>query len=275
MPELPEVRTVANELNKILPGLRIINGENFMPKLIWRNKENDFFDKVLDQKIISVQNYGKYLIFNLENFKMISHLRMEGKWSVSSKDKYVYNEKHLRIEFELSNNEWLRYYDSRKFGTLEVWDNKSYLKESGISNLGPEPLNNNPSFEYLKKAAIKKNVKVKPFLLDQKVVCGIGNIYVNEILFAAKVAPDRITKTLGDKEIKNIIKFSNLILTKAIELKGSSIHSYKSGENVEGQFQNELKVHLRENKPCFECKKPIIKTQIGGRGTYFCTECQK
>lgn len=275
MPELPEVRTVATELKKRIINLTIIQATNFTPKLIWRNHEDWFLKNVVGQKVEDVLNYGKYLIFDLQDFKMISHLRMEGKWSVSEKNVYVYNKNHLRIEFELSNHQYLRYYDSRKFGTLEMWAKNEYLLASGMNKLGPEPLNGEPSFAYLKNLALKKSIKVKPFLLDQTVLCGIGNIYVNEILFAAKVAPDRKTNSLTDNELSEIIKQSSKILARAIELKGSSIHSYKSGDNVEGQYQNELKVHLKENQPCHICKKPIIKRQIGGRGTYFCVNCQK
>ncbi|AVN59190.1 DNA-formamidopyrimidine glycosylase [Mesoplasma florum] len=274
MPELPEVRTVAVFLNKRVANTTILKAECFFEKMIWRNEIKDFYKNVSNQKILNVSNYGKYLMFELSNQIIISHLRMEGKWSISKKEIDIYNANHLRLQFELSNGEYLKYYDSRKFGTIEIWDKENYKEKSGMDKLGPEPLNNQPSFKYLKEKAIKSNSLVKAFILDQSVLCGIGNIYANEILFAAGINPERITKTLTDEELKKIIKFSNAILEKAVSLKGTSIHSYKSGDGETGQFQHELKVHLRKDEKCFVCGTKILKKQVAGRGTYFCEKCQ-
>ncbi|AVN60578.1 DNA-formamidopyrimidine glycosylase [Mesoplasma entomophilum] len=274
MPELPEVRTVAVFLNKKVANLSILNTECFFEKMIWRNEVNEFKKEVSNQKILRVLNYGKYLMFEFKNSMMISHLRMEGKWSVSPKEIDIYNKNHLRLQFELSNGEYLKYYDSRKFGTIEIWGKDDYLELSGMDKLGPEPLNSKPSFKYLKDKATNSNSLIKAFVLDQSVLCGIGNIYANEILFAANIHPERITKSLTDKEIIKIIKASNKILERAIALKGTSIHSYKSGNGEVGQFQHELKVHLRRDEECFVCGSKIVKKQVAGRGTYFCKICQ-
>ncbi|ATZ21822.1 DNA-formamidopyrimidine glycosylase [Mesoplasma tabanidae] len=275
MPELPEVRSVARFLNKKVAGVSILKAECFFEKMIWRNSVQDFLNKVSNQKIISVSNYGKYLMFELSEQIIISHLRMEGKWSISKKEIDIYNKSHLRLQFELSNGEFLKYYDSRKFGTIEIWNKNEYLDKSGMDKLGPEPLNNEPPLKYLKDKAIKSNSVIKAFILDQSVLCGIGNIYANEILFAAGIHPERITKSLSDKELNNIIICSNKILEKAIALKGTSIHSYKSGDGETGQFQHELKVHLRKDEECYKCGSKVVKKQVAGRGTYFCLVCQQ
>lgn len=275
MPELPEVRTVANFLNRNLVNKTIIKTECFFEKMVWRNELKDFIKKTENQKILKVSNYGKYLMFQLPSQIMISHLRMEGKWSITSKEVHIYNKNHLRLQFELSDGEYLKYYDSRKFGTIEIWNKDEYLEKSGMDKLGPEPLNNQPPFEYLKQKAEKSNTFIKAFILDQSILCGIGNIYANEILFSAKINPERLTKTLSDKELKLIIKYSNEILQKAIDMKGTSIHSYKSGDGEIGQFQNELNVHLKKDDECFICGSKIIKKQVAGRGTYICLKCQK
>ncbi|ASZ09347.1 DNA-formamidopyrimidine glycosylase [Mesoplasma chauliocola] len=275
MPELPEVRTVANFLDKKVSNLNIVKGECFFSKMIWRNSLNEFMQSIINQKIIKVFNYGKYLLFQLPNKMIISHLRMEGKWSVTSKEIHIYNKNHLRFQFKLSDGNYLKYYDSRKFGTLEVWDNEDYIKMSGMYKLGPEPLNNQPNLKYLKEKANKSSMPIKGFILDQTVLCGIGNIYANEILFASKINPERATKTLSDEELSSVIKYSNKILEKSIKLKGTSIHSYKSGNGETGQFQHELKVHLRKDEPCFKCGTLIAKKQVAGRGTFYCPECQR
>lgn len=275
MPELPEVRTVANFLNRNLVNKTIIETECFFEKMVWRNKIEDFIKKSENQRILKVFNYGKYLMFEFPTQIMISHLRMEGKWSITSKEVNIYNKSHLRLQFKLSDGDYLKYYDSRKFGTIEIWNKDEYLKMSRMDKLGPEPLNNQPSFAYLKTKAKKSNTLIKAFILDQSVLCGIGNIYANEILFSAKINPERITKTLTDNELKLIIKYSNEILQKSIDMKGTSIHSYKSGDGEIGQFQNELNVHLRKDDECFICGLKIIKKQVAGRGTYICTSCQK
>ncbi|ATZ18272.1 DNA-formamidopyrimidine glycosylase [Mesoplasma melaleucae] len=275
MPELPEVRTVANFLNKNLVNKIILKTECFFEKMVWRNELKDFIKKTENQKILKVSNYGKYLMFELASQIMISHLRMEGKWSITSKEVNIYNKNHLRLQFELSDGEYLKYYDSRKFGTIEIWNKDEYLEKSKMDKLGPEPLNNQPPFEYLKAKAEKSNMLIKAFILDQSILCGIGNIYANEILFSAKINPERSTKSLTDKELKLIIKYSNEILQKAIDMKGTSIHSYKSGDGEIGQFQNELNVHLRKDDECFICGSKIIKKQVAGRGTYICLKCQK
>lgn len=262
MPELPEVETVKETLKTLIVG-STINDVLIRYNLI-RSKEFD----VIGQTFLDITRRGKYIIFHLNDYYMISHLRMEGKYYIKRDEPF---DKHEHVIFYLSDGRTLRYHDVRKFGTFDLVGKDSL--DEFFETLGPEPFDSGFNAEYLMKKARTK--PVKNFLLDQTVVAGIGNIYVNEICFITKLHPTRTVDTLSYKDFEHIVDATKKVLKKAIDLGGTTIRSYTSSLGVTGRFQNELLVHDKLGEDCPECGNKITKIKVSGRGTYLCEECQK
>ena len=267
MPELPEVETIKNSLNKFIKGLKITDVKVNYANII--NNDKTFKDKLINQTIHEVKREAKFLKFILDDYVLISHLRMEGKYFLDDE----LNSKHTHLIFTLSNHQKLAYHDTRKFGRFELIDIKladNYLRD--FKNLAKDPKDIDFNDFYSK---IKKSKRaIKNILLDQSVIGGIGNIYANEILFKAKINPAKKGFLIKNPEAKLILKETINVLDHAIKLGGTTIKSYKSlGES--GSFQQELLVQGRVNLECFVCKTIIKKTFISGRGTYYCPNCQK
>src|SRR3954452_19427987 len=179
------------------------------------------------------------------------------------------------IIFHLTNGKKLIFCDTRGFGAfhLQVLDN--YKNLSPYKDIGPDLVNDEIDIDKLFSRCQKIKIPIKMLLLDQKFVAGIGNIYASEVLFAAKIHPLTITKELTKEQIKKIIELSQSILKRAIELSGTSIVDFITPSGERGSYQNELKVYFRDKKPCYTCQTAITKVSTNGRGTYFCTNCQK
>ncbi len=273
MPELPEVETVKNTLKPRVIGKRITNIKIYHNNIIAYPEVDIFTKNILNQKITDMSRYGKWLIFILEDYYLLSHLRMEGKYFFKNpKDQLS---KHDHVVFTLDNNEELRYNDVRKFGKMYLIE-KDKIKEIGpLTELGYEPWDNKLTINYLKEKYHNKKLPIKTLLLDQSIITGIGNIYADEILFLSKINPNKKPTELTDQNLKDIIKYTKQVLENAIKKGGSTIRSYTSVDGVHGLFQQELLVHTKENEPCPICKNKIIKIKVGGRGTYYCPNCQK
>lgn len=272
MPELPEVETVRRGLldkvlNRVIKGIRV----NY-PKIIEYPSISLFKKEIVGQKINDISRYGKWLIFVLDDFYLLSHLRMEGKYFIkSSKDVDL---KHEHVIFELDDKTELRYMDVRKFGKMHLIP-KDKIKEIGpLKELGLEPWDENLTLEYLQDKFSKKRLPIKSVLLDQSIIVGIGNIYADEILFLAKINPYTMAMDLNDDSIKNIIKYTRIVLEDAIKAGGTTIRSYSSVNGIHGMFQQNLNVHSRSGEACPVCGSEVIKVKIGGRGTYYCSKCQ-
>lgn len=272
MPELPEVETVRRGLldkvlNRVIKGIRV----NY-PKIIEYPSISLFKKEIVGQKINDISRYGKWLIFVLDDFYLLSHLRMEGKYFIkSSKDVDL---KHEHVIFELDDKTELRYMDVRKFGKMHLIP-KDKIKEIGpLRELGLEPWDENLTLEYLQDKFSKKRLPIKSVLLDQSIIVGIGNIYADEILFLAKINPYTRAMDLNDDSIKNIIKYTRIVLEDAIKAGGTTIRSYSSVNGIHGMFQQNLNVHSRSGEACPVCGSEVIKVKIGGRGTYYCSKCQ-
>ncbi len=272
MPELPEVETVRRGLldkvlNRVIKGIRV----NY-PKIIEYPSISLFKKEIVGQKINDISRYGKWLIFVLDDFYLLSHLRMEGKYFIkSSKDVDL---KHEHVIFELDDKTELRYMDVRKFGKMHLIP-KDKIKEIGpLKELGLEPWDENLTLEYLQDKFSKKRLPIKSVLLDQSIIVGIGNIYADEILFLAKINPYTRAMDLNDDSIKNIIKYTRIVLEDAIKAGGTTIRSYSSVNGIHGMFQQNLNVHSRSGEACPVCGSEVIKVKIGGRGTYYCNKCQ-
>ena len=273
MPELPEVETVRNGLKDKILGRIIKDVVVRHDGIIEYPSVLEFVSKIKNQKINDIDRYGKWLIFVLDDYCMLSHLRMEGKYFIRDCD-MAYG-KHEHVSFKLDDNSELRYMDVRKFGKMHLIP-KDKIKEIGpLVELGLEPWDEGLDVNYLKDKYKKKRLPIKSVLLDQSIIVGIGNIYADEILFLAGINPYVRAMDLSDRDILNIIKYTKMVLENAIKEGGTTIRSYSSVNGIHGLFQQKLNVHSKEGEKCLRCGNTIIKVKIGGRGTYYCDNCQK
>lgn len=273
MPELPEVETVKETLKLKLIGKTITAVTIYHDNIIEYPSVNKFKEQIINQKINNMNRYGKWLIFVLDDYYLLSHLRMEGKYFFRSPQEE--RNKHEHIIFSLNDGTELRYMDVRKFGKMHLIK-KNEIKEKGpFIEMGLEPWDKALTPEYLKNKYSNKKLPIKTTLLDQSIIVGIGNIYADEILFLSNLNPLTPSKDLTNKDLTNIIINTKKVLEEAIKKGGTTIRSYTSVDGVHGLFQQELNVHGRVNKSCKTCQTTIIKTKVGGRGTYYCPNCQK
>lgn len=198
---------------------------------------------------------------------------MEGKLFVQELNSEP-NFKQLICEITL-DNQLLRFYDTRKFGTFEIIDENNFKNLKSVSKLAMDANDDSFTPEYLFNISRNSKSAIKTFLLDQSNVAGIGNIYVNEILFESKILPTKPANLLTKKDCENIVKFSKKILNKSIENNGTTIHTYKFNEYESGGYQDFLHIHGYKNKPCIYCGTSIVFSKVNGRGTFSCPKCQK
>ena len=289
MPELPEVEVVKRSLTSKIQKLVVEKITVKDEKLRYRiNKKK--LKILLGLKIIKILRRSKFLLFVFEkNTVMLVHLGMTGKFFFLNKNakkfktSFYYNideskdNKHNRLIFSLSKKQKLIYNDVRKFGFIKILDKRQLQYNLHLKNLGPEPLGNSFDFKYFKNYLINRNRTIKDILMDQKFVSGLGNIYVNEVLFLSKVKPTKKTYLIKNNEIHKIIKNTKKTLKKAISLGGSSLRDFSSSDGKKGEFQQYFYVYGRKGDNCLNrnCNKKIIKTIIGNRATFYCPKCQK
>ncbi|NMH67989.1 DNA-formamidopyrimidine glycosylase [Bacillus sp. RO3] len=274
MPELPEVETVRRTLEMLVVGKKIKDVSVFWPKMIKNPAETDeFVHSLRGQEILEMRRRGKFLIFYLNDVALVSHLRMEGKYNVSDSQDPI--EKHTHVIFHFTDGTELRYRDVRKFGTMHVFKKGEELLHLPLLQLGPEPFQSGFTEDYLTNVLKKTERIVKATLLDQTVLVGLGNIYVDEALFRAGIHPDRKSKSLSRKEIKRLHQEIIDTLKEAVEMGGSTIRSYVNSQGQMGMFQQKLYVYSRKEEPCRNCGTPIEKKVSAGRGTHYCPSCQR
>lgn len=274
MPELPEVETVRRTLELLVIGKTIQDVSVFWPKMIKSPDEPDeFVHSLKGQEILEMRRRGKFLIFYLNDVALVSHLRMEGKYNLSDSGDPI--EKHTHVIFHFADHTELRYRDVRKFGTMHLFKKGEELLHLPLLQLGPEPFQSGFTAGYLAEKLGKTDRIVKATLLDQTVLVGLGNIYVDEALFRAGIHPDRKSKSLSPKEIERLHKEIIHTLTEAVEMGGSTIRSYVNSQGQMGMFQQNLFVYSRKEEPCRHCGTPIEKKVSAGRGTHYCPDCQR
>ena len=287
MPELPEVEVVKKSLHKQISNTYIrnivINNINLRYKL-----NTKAFKSIIGSKILSVKRRSKYLFINLQNkYSILVHLGMTGKFFLKDKKKIIsklsfyystddHLKKHDHLIITLSNKSILIYNDIRRFGFIKIVKSNDIQKNFHIKDLGPEPLSNKFNTKYFKSYILNRNISIKSLLMSQKFISGLGNIYVNEILYLSYIDPFRDVKLLRDNEIKKIIKNTKKILKKAVIYGGSSIRNFNGIEGNSGNFQSNFKVYSREGLKCKKkgCYNTIIKKIISKRSTFFCNNCQ-
>jgi formamidopyrimidine-DNA glycosylase len=293
MPELPEVETVRRDLAKHLidatfSKIKILDFKNVAP-------EATFLAKFLKGKeVLGVGRKGKLLIIDLKNSNhhLLVHLKMTGQLVLKNRQESLagghslseksFNEaiggdlpnKFTRAIFTFKNGSTLFFNDMRKFGYIKLVDDKE-LALILINNYGLEPLDGEFNFEYLKSILKNRKAPVKAIILNQKLIAGLGNIYADESLFLAGIRPWRLASSLKTEEIKILVKVIKKVIKKAILARGTTFKDFVDGKGNKGGFVKQLKVYQRQNKPCLLCSNTILKKKVAGRGTHYCSACQK
>lgn len=274
MPELPEVETVVRTLEKQLGNSKITAVDIIYPRIIEFPNVEEFKSNLIGQKFKNYKRLGKYLVFELNDYYLIAHLRMEGKFYVQRPEEPY--DKHVHIIFSLDNGYELRYHDVRKFGRMCLYKKQdNFSTYPCFKNVGYDAFDERVTAVYLKNIGDHKKYTLKQFLLDQSNIAGIGNIYADEICFSIGLHPETKINHLDLDEYQDIIDNTRRILNGAIKAGGTTIRSYTSSLGVDGRFQLQLKVHQREGQKCPVCGTTINKIKVGGRGTYYCEKCQK
>lgn len=276
MPELPEVETVRQTLRNQILNEEIKEVKVYYAPIIENVSEDCFCKDLCNEKLTDIKRYGKYLIFIFTNYSIIAHLRMEGKFFLKSLDEP--KEKHEHIFFIFKSGLTLRYHDTRKFGKMALIHSTNIdeiMEYPALKKLGPEANSLDLKPEYLYNNLIKRNETIKTALLNQEIISGLGNIYVDEVCFLCRLNPKMSCHLITMDDANRIIKACQDVLTKAIAKGGTTIRSYTSSLGVTGRFQLELNVHTKVGCACPVCGSTIIKTVVGGRGTYLCPHCQK
>lgn len=266
MPELPEVETIKRELEKAVLGKKITEVIINNPKVIKEPKKEEFVKGLKNANIKHILRKGKLLIMELSSGKSLTiHLKLTGQLI------YPGNCGASRVSFKFSDGRILDFNDRRLLGELRLVDDWGTLKF--VDQLGPEAFD--LSADKFKQILSNKKSKIKPLLMDQTFISGVGNLYAAEALFRARISPERATSSLSDKEKELLFKEIKDTLNEAIQHKGSSVDQYVQLSGRPGEYVPYHKVYDREGKPCLVCKTPIKRITLGGRGTYFCPKCQK
>ncbi|MGT2926645.1 DNA-formamidopyrimidine glycosylase [Streptococcus cuniculipharyngis] len=272
MPELPEVESVRRSLEPLVVGKTIERVVISYTPLVVTGAEH-LRQKLTGQTVMGLGRRGKYLIFELTDGLLISHLRMEGKYLMFSKNGTF--DKHCHVFFHLSDGQVLIYHDVRKFGTMEYLAKGEEEAYFASKKLGPEPNEQDFQLPPFVHGLEKSKKKIKPHLLDQTLVAGLGNIYVDEVLWAAQLHPERLSQSLSLAEIESLHGEIIRVLQLGIEKGGSSIRTYKNALGMAGSMQDYLQVYGKQGQPCSRCMSPIAKIKVQGRGTHLCPQCQK
>ena len=273
MPELPEVEVIRRGVMPHVTGGRIdavrSSGKRMrLPMPLARLRKN-----AVGRKILQVDRRAKYLLFGLDNgATLVIHLGMTGRLGLFSPDQAVARHDHLRLF--LNSAMELRFNDARRFGSVQMFSDAGELEEF-LAPLGPEPFSESYSADYLSAEASGKRQPVKNFLMDNRVVVGIGNIYACEILYAARLHPQTPVCLIGSKKWQTVVKKTQEILARAIEQGGTTIINFVQFSGKSGYFQNELEVYGRENEPCPCCGNSVRKINLAGRSTFYCGSCQR
>jgi formamidopyrimidine-DNA glycosylase len=267
LPELPEVETIKNELSPYVIGRKFADVIINDAKPVKRTSVDEFRRKLIGQSITDLERRGKYLIFRLSGGALVIHLKMTGSLLLNPKQ----TDRHARVIFHLDGGSQLIFTDRRRLGALWLLENEQAV----IGKLGPEPLDAGFTIETLAERLRKRQAPIKAVLLDQGFIAGIGNMYADEALFAAKIHPLRKANSLSTQEIRRLHKAIVDVLRLAISSKGASVDTYKRPDGGLGTAHDNFNVAHRGGKPCPVCSTTIQRLALRNRGSYFCPKCQK
>ncbi|RME84969.1 MAG: bifunctional DNA-formamidopyrimidine glycosylase/DNA-(apurinic or apyrimidinic site) lyase [Caldilineae bacterium] len=270
MPELPEVQTILDAITPLVQGRTIEGVTVLWPGTVDRPAPELFADSLRGRTIVGSHRRGKYMLFALDDARwLLLHLRMTGELRVVPGDVALHP--HDRLLIHLEGNEDWRFKDTRKFG-------RAYLVEQPeevVGGLGPEPLDEVFSAEYLMARLQGRTAPIKSLLLDQRLVAGIGNIYADEALFRARIHPLRPGGSLSAAELAALVEAVRAVIRQALAEMGTTLRDYRRPDGSIGSFQNSLQVFQRTDEPCPSCGAPIRRIVVGGRSTHFCPVEQK
>lgn len=262
MPELPEVETVVRGLQTSLPDETIQDVEVVWEKALVADNP---YESIVGKNIVAVRRRAKYIIIELQHGALLVHLRMTGKLTP------VFPEKHVTVILHFESGKALYFQDTRKFGRMEYVDDP----DEKLAHLGPEPLADGFTADLFHHLLKSRQRQIKPLLLDQTFLAGMGNIYVDEALFQAGIQPLSTASAVPRKRAFSLHAAIRSILSASIKAQGTTILNFSHGENSSGTYQAALQVYGRKDEPCLICEAPIIKITVGQRGTHFCKRCQR
>ena len=272
MPEMPEVETVRRTLLPLIKGKTIKEVTVWYPKIITGDAK-EFARQLTGKKIENIDRYAKYLLIRLSNnLTIVSHLRMEGKYRLVKIN--TKKDKHDHVQIVFKDNSALRYNDVRKFGRMQLIKTGTEREKTGIGKLGVEPNSTAFTVSYLQNGLARKKKNIKNTLLDQSIVAGLGNIYVDEVLWETKIHPLSQANTIPAEKIVQLHDNINSLIELAIAERGTTIHTYLDANGKTGGFQKMLQVYGHKGEPCVRCGTPLEKIKVNGRGTTFCPKCQ-
>ncbi len=273
MPELPEVETIRRTLAEHVTDLKIEEIKLFWSSAVCGWNDQSFEALVTGRRIQRIDRRGKYLLIRLdEDLTLIAHMRMTGRLNYFTVKQEP--EKHTHVVFRLEQGE-VHFSDVRKFGRIQAIPTPLCISGSSLGKLGPEPLEEEFTSEVLKERFGKKKLSIKAALLDQHVLAGMGNIYVDESLFLASISPERGVDTLSKEEISKLHHAIQKVLQAGIDAQGTSFRDYRDANGEKGSFEQELQVYGRAGKPCKVCGQALNKTRLAGRTTVYCSSCQR
>ena len=271
MPELPEVETTKRGIEPYLLGQTIASVEVRQPKLRWPVSSE--VDSLPGSRITSIQRRAKYLLIEVERgAHLILHLGMSGSLRIIEPTAEL--RKHDHVLISLSNGLQLRFHDPRRFGCL-LWTEQDPAHHPLLASLGPEPLSDQFSTETLLEKSQRRNVPIKPFLMDNKVVVGVGNIYACEALHSAGINPKRSANRISRKRLDRLVEETKKVLHRSIEQGGTTLRDFLKQDGTAGYFKQQLNVYGRENELCRICETPIRRIIQAQRSTFYCPSCQK
>jgi formamidopyrimidine-DNA glycosylase len=290
MPELPEVQTVVNGLNKEVLGRTFLDFWTDTPNVLRNIERRDFERRIKGTSILKANRRAKNILISLSSgdtllihLKMTGHIllgdwkmdKISGKWEslIEGPMKDDPYNRFIRAMFFLDDGRKMGLCDMRKFAKIELWDEKGL--KGALEGIGPEPLENSFSFQDFVMISEKKRGKIKQVLMDQRFIAGIGNIYASEILFESRIHPEEDISDLEKDDLRRIYDAMKSILARAIKTGGDSFSDFRNVYGERGKFQDLMKVYGKEGHLCPDCDNQVEKSKLGGRGTFYCPRCQK
>jgi len=273
MPELPEVQTVASELDARLRGRVIEGAEVLWPRTVGHPAPDEFVAAIAGERIVGVGRRAKYILIRLDGGgQLVLHLRMTGR--VTIEPAHAPRDPYTRLVLRLDGGDELRFADTRKFGRFYLVPAGEMLPLRSFATLGPEPLEEEFTPDLFAARVAARRGNVKSALLDQRLVAGLGNIYVDEALFRARLHPRRTLQSLSREEIAALHEAIVHVLRRALGRGGTSFSDYRTTWGHLGGYQEELSVFRKAGAPCPRCGTPIERDVVAGRGTHYCPRCQ-
>jgi formamidopyrimidine-DNA glycosylase len=283
MPELPEVETVRRGLQPAMQDQKIVRADVNRPDLRWRFP-SDMAQRLTGARVVRLWRRSKYILLDLDSKEtLIVHLGMSGRMLVSGQQigefyqEHPAPEKHDHVVFHMENDTRVTFNDARRFGAMDLAPTAEVEAHKMLSSLGPEPLSNYLNDTYLVAALAGRNTPIKTALLDQRLIAGLGNIYVCEVLFRAKISPMCKAKDLSKEQVSTLVPIIRTVLEEAIEAGGSSLKDYRQTGGELGYFQHSFHVYDRESQPCTNagCGGTIARVSQSGRSSFYCPTCQR